>query len=144
MKTINLVGVLQNTSDKQGDFESKTKSAYISLTPKSLEKAKEFGLPIYESQENGEKFTIVKLSQEVKLYLKGEKTPYEILSGLVNDLPNFDTDDRLVGLSIMEGESKGNKFNRLYAMLTPDKLTVKFAEAQNPFDENTEIDDLPF
>lgn len=163
MKNISFMGVVTSTSNKQGDkFKSKNpkKSLFFTVKNESTKKAlEEFGLTEYTPKDkNAEPYFQVKMSENVKRY----ETPQDSLhveefSGNIYELndkgekiveyhdtdtgeilykmsKNYSSNDKEIGIALIEGENQGNKFIRVYAIFCgEDVFTIN--EAQNPFAE---------
>ena len=117
-----LQGIITNTSKKQNPLfptDEPRKSIYLQLDEQNSILAKAFGLSEYKPKDGGEPYFIAKASDTVKCY-EGKKLIAEVngsakeVEGVEN--PNFTSDDKVVGIALMKGKSKGNEFVRLYAV----------------------------
>ena len=128
---INVKGEITATSNKQSDtfvVSNPRKTAYVKVTdPESKKELEDNGLTEYTSKEDGEKFFIIKLSENVDVWINGENSP---LSVSIED-PNFKTTGE-VDLALIKGHSKGNDFVRLFAIGLVDQ-SIEMVEKTNPF-----------
>ena len=118
-----LKGIITNTSKKQSSkFISKDprKSIYFTCDEQNTLIAKAHGLREYQSQEEGsEPFFIVQAGAVIKCY--DGKVEIGSVNGSAKEVegvdnPNFTSDDKVIGLGLMQGMSKGNLYYRLYAV----------------------------
>lgn len=138
MKTIQLLGTISSTSDKKGDFDTNRKSIWFNFLDKDeMQKAKDFGLSVYTSKEDGKDFTVIKASKQIKVYDR-DNNLIDVKSGIRYDeddkelqtkYPNFHSDNSVVAIAVNEGENKGNNFHRVYAIMGE---VVEF-EGESPF-----------
>lgn len=142
LQAINLIGKITATSNKQGKYkESPRKSVYLQLDEENSIKAIEFGLTEYTSKQ-GDKYFIVKASENIKVNIKGDDSLDNNLASSVND-PNFKLDKNLCMLSLLKGESDKNTYIRFYSMLVASMDDIEIIEAKDPY-EDVNMDDLPF
>ena len=111
---INIKGEITATSNKQSDtfvVNNPRKTAYVKVTdPESKKELEKNGLTEYTSKADGEKFFIIKLSENVDVWINGENSPMAVS---IED-PNFKTTGE-VDLAMIKGYNKGNDFVRLFA-----------------------------
>ena len=117
-----LQGVITNTSKKQNPLfptDEPRKSIYLQLDEQNSILAKAFGLSEYKPKDGGEPYFIVKASETIKCY-EGKKQIAEVNGSAVEvpgvENPNLTSDNKVIGLALMKGNSKGNDFIRLYAV----------------------------
>lgn len=118
MKTITFEGIITQTSNKQGkDYASENpkKSVYISVDNENAKILEDFGLTKYTSKKDNVDFFVVKASANISRY-ENDKIVEKINGNGEDDVPNFSSNNNTIGMAIMEGENKGNKFMRLYAI----------------------------
>lgn len=139
MENLLLKGQVTATSKKQNEkfkTDSPKKTAYLLLDDADVQKAVDFGMTKYTSKEDGKDFFIVKLPQNVSIYVKGAKgvEPEKIDGGI--DTPNFKTvDGKFLNLNIIKGQNLGNDFFRLQAIQITDSTDIQDVVAENPFNE---------
>lgn len=136
MESILFEGQITATSNKtDGKFktENPTKTAYLKVDDVAeQQKLIDFGLTLYSSNTNpDEKFFIVKLSREVKLYNALDKNEKPTIKSGLTDTPNFKTD--VVAMNLLKGENMGNDFYRVNAILVSTPNDIEDIEAENPF-----------
>lgn len=139
MENLLLKGQVTATSKKQNEkFKADTpkKTAYLLLDEEDVQKAVDFGMTKYTSKEDGKDFFIVKLPQNVSIYVRGAKgvEPEKIDGGI--DTPNFKTEDgKFLNLNIIKGQNLGNDFFRLQAIQITDSTDIQDVVAENPFND---------
>lgn len=134
------------TSVKQkGDFESKTKTAYIKADDKNTKLLKAFGLEEYGKEE---KFFIVKFSQKAKAYNgPNDKAGHALPVGL--DTPNFHIDKEPVLINLTHSTHMKNDVRRISAVMYHKPGLFEEVEADSPFlnvfgeDYNDPFKDFP-
>lgn len=137
MENLTVKGIITATSNKvdtKFKQESPTKTAYVTIADEDIAKAIQFGLTEYSSKQDGKRFFIIKLPQNIAIYVQGgENVTPEKMSGGV-DTPNFMTSkDKLLNLNIIKGENMGNEFFRLQAIQITDSTDIISVEQTNPF-----------
>lgn len=137
MENILLKGMVTATSNKVDSRfkqEAPTKTAYITIADEDIAKAIQFGLTEYSSKQDGNRFFIIKLPQNIAIYVQGgdNVTPEKMSGGI--DSPNFMTNkDKMLNLNIIKGENMGNEFFRLQAIQITDSTDIISVEQTNPF-----------
>ena len=114
---------------QQGEFDSKTKTAYLKADPKNSRILKEFGLTEYGDED---KFFIIKFSSKAKAYngpkdKEGHRLPVDL------ETPNFSIDDEPVLLNLTHSKHMGNDVKRISAVLYHKPGLFKEVSAANPF-----------
>lgn len=144
LKSLNINGIITATSDKQSkDFVSKNprKTIYVKLDKENQEKAEQFGLTGYVSQEDQVRFYPIKASADISLYKLGQKDSFAKISGIADESPNFHSDGKEVRLALIKGRNVGNDFFRLTAIQVVDENDIQEVEQTNPF-ENDDAGDF--
>ena len=143
LDNILITGIITATSNRQSDMYNTDprKTAYLKVDKEEdRDKLVEFGLVEYTTKDTEEPFFIVKMSEEVSLYMRNKKSPISKLdtSSLSE---NFET-IKPVGIAILKGKSnKGkNTYNRIYALKVDSQSDIVVREPQNPFEMLTEVD----
>ena len=120
-----LKGIITNTSKKQNPnpkmrSENPRKSIYFTCDEQNTLIAKAHGLREYQSKEEGsEPFFIVQAGAIIKCYdgkdqIGEANGSAKEVEGVENS--NFTSNDKVIGLGLMQGMSKGNLYYRLYAV----------------------------
>lgn len=137
MENILVTGRISATSKKNDGVyqqEIPTKTAYFEVPESEEQKLKDFGLRQYTSKEDGTKFYIAKLPQNVAVYASNDAdTEPTLIDGTI-DTHNFKTrDEDMFTLNIIKGHNKGNDFYRLQAVLVKDMSDIETVKPENPF-----------
>lgn len=138
MENIIILGKITATSKKSdGKFkqETPTKTAYVEAKDRiEKEKLVKFGLREYTSAADGNNFFIIKLPQNVAVYVGESDEPFDIDGS--TETANFKTADHIyTAINIIKGEKDGNEFYRLQAIMVSDSSQIEMIEKQNPFAE---------
>lgn len=145
LNNISVLATLTTTSNKtDGDFKQDvpTKTGYWSVTDiNSLEKLKANGFTEYGKED---KFFIIKMAQNVRVYTPSSQYPIENVSMCVLDenqenTPNYSTKDKQVRINIVQGMYMKKPFFRVNAVLSEGNPFVRL-EAENPFAEFMQFD----
>ena len=122
-----------NKVDTKFKQENPTKTAYVTVSDETEKKKLiDFGLTEYTSKQDGLSFFIIKLPQNVAIFVEGVKGS-EQLSGSV-ETPNFFTvEGKELLLNIIKGENMNNDFFRLQAIRIEQSTDVVILEQVNPF-----------
>lgn len=122
-----------NKVDTKFKQENQTKTAYVTVSDEAEKKKLiDFGLTEYTSKQDGLSFFIIKLPQNVAIYVDGVDQP-EPMSGGV-DTPNFSTiGNKDLSLNIIKGEHMNNDFFRLQAIKIDQSSDIVEVEQTNPF-----------
>ena len=138
-KNILVKAFIQSTSnkiDESNKQETPTKTLYISVpNKKDITRLTDFGLTLYSSREDNSEFFIIKGAEKVKVY----DTEGNIVERkLTTDLPNFTSNDKLVGLNITHitpDKKNHNPFFRITAIKVSDYDDLAEIESKNPFED---------
>lgn len=139
MENLVIRGQVTATSKKQSEefkAEFPKKTAYLKIHEDDVKKAVTFGLRMYTPKDGGEDFFMVKLPENITIYVKGAKgvEPEKLDGGL--ETPNFKTaDDKSLSLNIIRGEKSGNLFFRLQAIQITESGDIQDVIAENPFED---------
>lgn len=139
LESLNVLGIITATSDKQSDsFTPKgtpRKSIYLKLDELESAKAEAFGLQKYISKEDQTPFFIVQPAENISLFQVGEDTPYGKISGIADVDRNFHTDENLVQLALVKGYNDKYKksYFRLTAIQVNDPEHIVEVQPVNPF-----------
>jgi len=127
------VTATSNKVDTKFKQENPTKTAYVTVSDEAEKKKLiDFGLTEYTSKQDGLSFFIIKLPQNVAIFVEGVKGS-EQLSGSV-ETPNFFTvEGKELLLNIIKGENMNNDFFRLQAIRIEQSTDVVILEQVNPF-----------
>lgn len=127
------VTATSNKVDTKFKQENPTKTAYVTVSDEAeKQKLLDFGLTEYTSKQDGLSFFIIKLPQNVAIYVDGVSEP-EPMSGGV-DTPNFSTiENKELPLNIIKGEHMNNDFFRLQAIKIEQSTDIVPVEQTNPF-----------
>ena len=138
-KNILVKAFIQATSNKIGEDnkqETPTKALYISVPNKNdIKRLTDFGLTLYSSKEDNNEFFIIKGAEKVKVY---DNEGNIVERKLTTDLPNFHSNDELVGLNITHikpDNKKHNSFFRITAIKVSDYDDLVEIEPKNPFED---------
>lgn len=142
MSTFNNILVkafIQSTSNKINDDNKQkvdTKTLYISVpNQKDITRLTDFGLTLYSSREDNSEFFIIKGAEKVKVY---DAEGNIVERKLTTDLPNFTSNDKLVGLNITHitpDKKNHNSFFRITAIKVSDYDDLVEIEPKNPFED---------
>ena len=136
MENILLTGSVttSNKVDLKFKQDNARKTAYVTVVEADKQKAIDFGLTEYTSKEDGNSFFIIKLPQQIAIFVAGaDNLVPEKMSGSV-DTPNFNTaEGKNFKLNIIKGESMGNDFYRLQAIQIQESTDIVIVEQANPF-----------
>lgn len=122
-----------NKVDTKFKQENPTKTAYVTVSDEAEKKKLiDFGLTEYTSKADGLSFFIIKLPQNVAIYVDGVEGS-EPLTGSV-ETPNFSTvEGKDLLLNIIKGEHMNNDFFRLQAIKIEQSSDIVEVEQTNPF-----------
>lgn len=125
---------MKQPEDKRYQQDIPTKTAYLQVSEEESKKLKEFGLTEY-TPEDGEPFFCIKFAREPKFYdiNKGkDEEPIDWSTVVQNEFKfnNFSFEN--VRLNIIKGESSGNVFYRIQAILGDEKNLTEI-KPTNPF-----------
>lgn len=137
MENILVIGRISATSKKNDGVyqqEVPTKTAYFEVPESEESKLKDFGLRQYTSKDDGTKFYIAKLPQNVAVYASNDEDSEPTLVDGTLDTHNFKTRGKeMYQLNIIKGHNKGNDFYRLQAVLVSDISDIEIVKPENPF-----------
>lgn len=130
IKNLVFTGQTLITSNKQGDYESDTKTVYINVDDSNAQKLTDFGITVYDSKD-GERFIITRFSKRVAHYFGDD-------SQTLTDDVSINSDHNLrvdvpATYNLIRGFNKGNTFFRLQAIQTDTRESLEHIEPQNPF-----------
>lgn len=127
------VTATSNKVDTKFKQENPTKTAYLTVSDETEKKKLiDFGLTEYTSKKDGLSFFIIKLPQNVAIYVDGVEGS-EPLSGSV-ETPNFSTaEDKELAINIIKGEHMNNDFFRLQAIKIDQSSDIVEVVQTNPF-----------
>lgn len=122
-----------NKVDTKFKQENPTKTAYVTVSDETEKKKLiDFGLTEYTSKKDGLSFFIIKLPQNVAIYVDGVEGS-EPLPGNT-ETPNFSTvEGKDLSLNIIKGEHMNNDFFRLQAIKIEQSSDIVEVEQTNPF-----------
>lgn len=135
METKNFKGIISNTSNKQsGTFQSQQrKSVYITVDDENKKILEDFGLTEYTAKESGVSFFIIKASEKITLFKKGESLPL-MARNTDAESQNFQT-EKPINISLIKGNKNGNDFIRIHAFQLEDGNELVDMLAENPFED---------
>ena len=136
MENVVIKGRITATSNKvdtKFKQENPTKTAYATVADEAEKKKLiDFGLTEYTSKADGLSFFIIKLPQNVAIYVEGVEGS-EPMSGGV-ETPNFSTvGGKNLSLNIIKGQHMNNDFFRLQAIKIDQSSDIVEVEQGNPF-----------
>src|SRR5699024_8817571 len=141
MENLVVLGQITATSKKNdGEFtqEIPTKTAYVRTDEENAKKLEDFGLTKYTSRENKEDYFIIKLPQNVMIFLpNGFVAKRHYLSQVTHkgiETNIFKTPhNKLLQLNIIKGNYKNNDFFRLQAIRLDNEDQIEEVKPENPF-----------
>lgn len=133
-------GRITATSNRQNeDFKTDPrKTAYITVSSETQRKKLiDFGLTEYTSKEDNQPFFIIKMGQELRVFVNGKQSILD--TNAVSE--NFSTTEE-IGIAVLKGKANKSKitYNRIFALNLPSRTVLETTVPKNPFEMEDDFD----